>query len=77
MPGLDGPAVLRQLRAEGQMRCLPLIVMTTLALPGDRERCLAAGADAYYVKPVSLPTLLASLEAHLRQREAQVGGTPD
>lgn len=60
MPGVDGLMATRTIReAEkggGRMR-VPIIALTALTMPGDRERCLAAGADAYVSKPVDLKAL--------------------
>lgn len=68
MPGMDGfatTAALRQREQETQTH-LPIIAMTAYAMKGDRERCLAAGMDAYVAKPVrarELQTLVESLGA--------------
>ena len=59
MPRINGLEVLRQLRAEAATAHLPMVALTALAMPGDRERCLAAGADAYLSKPVRLGDVLA------------------
>jgi PAS domain S-box-containing protein len=67
MPGMDGLETIRRMRLDAQLRTLPIIALTALAQPGDRERCLAAGANAYMAKPVSLSELLAEIEARLGQ----------
>jgi len=41
--------------------------MTALVMPGDRERCLAAGADEYVSKPLSPRRLLTLIARHLGQ----------
>ncbi|NNJ13227.1 response regulator [Chloroflexales bacterium ZM16-3] len=65
MPGMDGLETIRRMRLDPQLRTLPIIALTALALPGDRERCMAAGANAYMAKPVSLSELRAEIEARL------------
>ncbi|NTU81113.1 MAG: response regulator, partial [Chloroflexales bacterium] len=67
MPEIDGLETIRLLRGEAGMGAVPIIAVTALAMPGDRERCLAAGASDYLPKPVNLRTLIATIEAH-RQR---------
>ena len=52
LPGLDGPAVLKQLRAHPAVARVPIIALTAHAMTGDRERFLAAGFDDYVSKPI-------------------------
>ena len=56
LPGMDGLEVLARLRDSG-MPMPPVLALTALAMVGDRERILAAGADAYLSKPAPLAVL--------------------
>jgi len=67
MPEMDGLEATRRLRNETDLAKIPIIALTALAMPGDRERCLAAGVDEYLSKPVSFAKLTKTIEMQLQR----------
>jgi CheY-like chemotaxis protein len=65
LPGADGPAVCRRLKADPATRAIPVLVLTVDTREADRQRGLAAGADGSVTKPFSPRSLLDRLGAHL------------
>lgn len=61
MPEMDGYEVIAKIR-ESERRHLPIIAVTAQAMVGDREKCLAAGADAYLSKPIDIDVLVNEME---------------
>lgn len=70
LPGMDGLEAARQLKADPRTAAVPIVLLTAHASPGDRERALAAGCDAYDTKPIDLPRLLATIESLTGPRTA-------
>jgi CheY-like chemotaxis protein len=64
-PGMDGITATRYIRQDSTLAGIPIIALTALAMPGDRERCLEAGVDEYLSKPVSLKQLLITIKEYL------------
>jgi two-component system, sensor histidine kinase and response regulator len=68
MPVMDGLEAIQAIRAkeQGGLEHLPIIALTAHAMKGDRERCLAAGADEYVTKPIRVEDLLAAMDRATR-----------
>ena len=65
MPGMDGYATMTAIRQMPEFGSLPIIAVTARAMPSDREKSLAAGANDYVTKPVDTDELMACMERWL------------
>ncbi len=65
MPRLDGIEATKMLKAQPTTKDIPIIALTALAMPGDREKCISAGMQDYLVKPVDLQTFGTVLRRYL------------
>jgi diguanylate cyclase (GGDEF)-like protein/PAS domain S-box-containing protein len=65
LPRLDGFGVVAALKADPELRHIPVLAVTALAMVGDRERLLAAGFDGYIGKPIEPDSFIAELESFL------------
>lgn len=71
MPNLDGLAAIRQIRDQSYGATIPIVALTALAMDGDRQLCLEAGADAYLAKPISLQSLAQMIHTHLHKSPSE------
>ena len=69
MPGLNGLEATRLKREDAELDNAAIIAITALAMPGDRERCLSAGADEYLSKPVRMTELVSRIDCNIRKRK--------
>ncbi len=65
LPVMTGYEVAEELRRQPPLAKTPIIAVTSYAMPGDRERALAAGADDYIEKPINPDTFVAQVQRHL------------
>lgn len=65
LPKVDGWTATRKLKAEDDLKKIPVIALTAHAMLGDRERALEAGCDDYVSKPINIGELAAKLKKFL------------
>ncbi len=61
MPGIDGYALLRKIRAAEAVAKTPVIALTAHAMLGDKEMIMSAGFDGYITKPLRIDTLIGKI----------------
>ena len=72
IPGGGGEAVVKEVRKRAELADLPIVAVTSLAMPGDRERLLGSGFQGYLSKPIDTRTFGPTVESFLRPpREAR------
>lgn len=65
MPEMDGYETMQRIRSQARFRNLPMIALTAKAMPEDRAKCIAAGANDYIAKPVDTDQLFSLLQVWL------------
>ncbi|MGH8706210.1 MAG: response regulator [Burkholderiales bacterium] len=68
MPGVGGFEVLKELRAASPNMATPVIIVSVLGDQETKDRCMAAGANAYLVKPVERSALASAVRAQIAGR---------
>ncbi len=72
LPEVDGFDLLRQLRQTPHWQEIPVISITAMAMAGDRDRCLEAGADDYISKPLHLETVIDKVKQLIAQHRRRI-----
>jgi two-component system cell cycle response regulator DivK len=75
LPGVDGYAVTRRLKADAATAAIPVVALTAYAMPGDRDKALAAGCDGYITKPIDTKGFLVAVQRYLAVARGKRGGT--
>jgi two-component system chemotaxis sensor kinase CheA len=65
MPVMDGFETLRVMRSDDELKSHKVIALTALAMKGDMERCMEAGANDYCTKPIDIDVLIKKMNALL------------
>ena len=65
LPGRSGLDIVRTLKADDDLKTIPVVAVTSYALKGDREKILGFGCDGYISKPISINGFLETVARHL------------
>ena len=76
LPGMDGLALTRLLKADARTRPVRVVALTAYAMKGDEPKALAAGCAGYITKPIDTRTFPAQVAAYLEDPPEKNGGGP-
>ena len=65
LPDIDGLEVAKRIRASEVENNIPIIAVTSYAMPGDREKIMEAGCNGYLSKPINVAEFVTEVEKHL------------
>jgi two-component system, cell cycle response regulator DivK len=65
LPEMDGYAVARELKKNKELESIPIIAVSSFAMPGDKEKAFEAGASGYIEKPVDPDTFISEMETYI------------
>jgi two-component system, cell cycle response regulator DivK len=71
LPGMDGITALKHLRADPEMKSIPVIAITASAMTYNRVTMLAEGFDGYQTKPISVKDFLEEVRRVLDANQAK------
>ena len=74
LPEVSGLEVTRWLKADEELKSIPVIAITAFAMKGDEERIREGGCEAYMSKPISVAKFIATVKTYLEATEAGVTG---
>ncbi len=81
LPGIDGLAATRLIKADSRLKDIPVVAVTSSAMKGDEQKALDAGCDGYITKPIDTRTFLGNIRQFLQRTQQAVrddlrGGRP-
>jgi len=65
LPEMDGYEVIKELRKNDELESIAIIVVTSFAMIGDKNKALDAGADGYIEKPIDPDTFISQMESYI------------
>ena len=72
LPGMDGHEIARTLKSDPHLKKFPIIAVTSFAMAGDREKCLAAGIEGYIEKPIDPDTFVDELKKFIADHPREI-----
>lgn len=72
LPGMDGLALTRLLKADERTRQIIVVALTAFAMKGDEEKAFAAGCDGYIAKPIDTRKISGQVTAYLERGNSSV-----
>jgi len=67
LPGMDGLAFTRALKADPRLQYVPVVALTAFAMDGDERKALDAGCDGYITKPIDTRALPGQIKRALQK----------
>ncbi|MBM3552092.1 MAG: response regulator [Alphaproteobacteria bacterium] len=68
LPDISGLDVTRLLKADDDLKAIPVVAITAFAMKGDEEKILQGGCEAYLSKPISVAKFLETVNSFLAER---------
>ena len=65
LPGVSGIELTRKLKADAELKTIPILAVTAFAMKGDQEKVMDSGCDDYLPKPISIPVFLETVAKYL------------
>lgn len=65
LPGMDGLEATKRITADQDLKCIPIVALTSYAMEGDEERALAAGCTGYITKPIDTKEFIKTIKGYL------------
>jgi len=66
LPGVSGLVVAGWIKEDAELKSIPIIAVTAMAMKGDEDRIRQGGCDTYMAKPISAPIFLKTVDQFLR-----------
>lgn len=77
LPTMSGHDVARALKADDALSPIPVVAVTSYAMPGDREAVMSAGCTGYIEKPIDPTTFIDEMETYLNEASSKPGASPE